>query len=124
MNDPGHGTGVTRATDGDLDLGALSCDAVESPERGGGHVGGDGAIARRKDCTKDALLARRRVRRVAHDTAAHRDEQALRQQRPPLLAGHAQLPELSGREEAERPWGPLGDGPVNAVSCPLTIRVG
>jgi hypothetical protein len=52
---------------------------------------------------------------VTDDATAHRDENALRQERSPLLPRQAQRIELSVREEAERLGGPLGDGPVNVA---------
>jgi hypothetical protein len=52
---------------------------------------------------------------MTDDTAAHRDENALRQERSPLLSRHAQGIELFVGEEAERLGGPLGDGPVDVA---------
>jgi hypothetical protein len=77
MDDPRHCTGVARATDRDLDLGAWSAHAVESPERRGGHVGRYGAVPGGQDGAQDALLARRRVGGVAHDTAPDGYQHAL-----------------------------------------------
>jgi len=70
MDDARHCAGVPRASDGDLDLGTRWRRDVEPQEGGGGHVGGDGALARRKHRREDALFSGPGVGGVAHNAAA------------------------------------------------------
>lgn len=65
MDDARHGPRVARTQDGDLDVGTRRRLDVEPPERGSGHVGGDGAIARREHRGKDPLITGPGVCRMA-----------------------------------------------------------
>jgi hypothetical protein len=71
MDDARYGAGVTGAPDGDLDLRTrCRCD-VEPPEHGRRHVGGDGALPRRKHRGQYPLIGGRGVGGVTHDAAAN-----------------------------------------------------
>jgi hypothetical protein len=71
MEDARHCAGVPRASDRDLDLGVWWRGDVEPPQDGGGHVGGDGALAGRKHGGEYALLSGGGIRGVTHDAAAN-----------------------------------------------------